>query len=182
MKLLRYGEPGMEKPGILDNEGNVRDLSLHCADISSASLANGLLDEISGLDIDSLPMVDATVRIGPCVGGVGKMICIGLNYADHAAEAGAEVPSEPILFSKAISAIVGPYDNLEIPRNSTHCDWEVELGVVIGKNVKYVDEVNALDYVAGYCTVNDVSEREFQIKRKGQWVKGKSHDTFGPLG
>ncbi|MCO5065297.1 MAG: fumarylacetoacetate hydrolase family protein [Rhizobiaceae bacterium] len=179
MKLLRYGEAGAEKPGLVDKDGGIRDLSGHIADISGTSLD---LASLSGLDPLSLPVVSGSPRIGPCVGGVGKFICIGLNYSDHAAETGATVPSEPIIFMKATSAIVGPNDDVLIPRGSTKTDWEVELGVVIGKKAKYVSEADALDYVAGYCVSHDLSERAYQIERQGQWTKGKSCDTFGPIG
>ncbi len=181
MKLLRYGPAGREKPGLLDADGAMRDLSAEVADIGGETLSDAGLARIAALDPRSLPVVDAE-RLGPCVGGVGKFICIGLNYSDHAAEAGAEPPTEPILFFKATSAICGPDDDVEIPRGSTATDWEVELGVVIGRTAKYVAEAEALDYVAGYCVINDVSERDFQLKRSGQWVKGKSADTFGPMG
>lgn len=180
MKLLRYGAVGSEKPGILDDAGKIRDLSGIVSDISGAALAD--MSWANGLDIGSLPEVDAATRIGPCVAGVGKFICIGLNYADHAAESGLDVPPEPVVFMKATSAICGPNDNILIPRGSSATDWEVELGVVIGKHAKYISEAEALDHVAGYCVVNDVSERDFQIKRAGQWVKGKSADSFGPIG
>ncbi|TCL71432.1 fumarylacetoacetate hydrolase family protein [Rhizobium sp. BK251] len=182
MKFLRYGEPGHEKPGLLDADGNIRDLSGHVQDLSGSSLDPRSLAELSRLDIAALPEVAGAPRLGPCVAGTGKFICIGLNYSDHAAETGATVPSEPIIFMKATSAIVGPNDDLLIPRGSEKTDWEVELGVVIGKRAKYVTEADALDYVAGYCTIHDVSERAFQIERSGQWTKGKSCDTFGPTG
>ncbi len=181
MKLLRYGPKGQEKPGILDADGKVRDLSDHVSDIAGEAIGDEGLAKIAALDLSSLPEVSIE-RYGPCVGNVGKFICIGLNYSDHAAESGLDVPSEPVIFAKATSAICGPNDNVEIPRGSTATDWEVELGVVIGKEAKYVDEANALDYVAGYCVINDISERDFQIQRQGQWVKGKSADTFGPIG
>lgn len=180
MKLLRYGPQGAEKPGLLDGDGNIRDLSGEIDDLSGEVLAN--LDRLSGIDVDSLPIVDGNPRLGPCVAGTGKFMCIGLNYADHAAEAGMAVPSEPVLFMKATSAICGPDDPILIPRNSVKTDWEVELGVVIGKAAKYVDEAAALDHVAGYCVINDVSEREFQAERQGQWTKGKSCDNFGQTG
>ncbi|MGP2490548.1 fumarylacetoacetate hydrolase family protein [Mesorhizobium sp. PUT5] len=182
MKLLRYGPHGAEKPGLLDADGVVRDLSGHVADIGSAALDPARLAELSQIDPKSLPAVSGTPRIGPCVAGVGKFICIGLNYADHAAESGMAVPSEPVVFMKASSAIVGPDDDVLIPRGSEKTDWEVELGIVIGKTAKYVSEADALDYVAGYCVAHDVSERAFQIERQGQWTKGKSCDTFGPIG
>ena len=182
MKFLRYGAAGQEKPGILDNQGQIRDLSEKVSDISGAVLDPAALAKLADLDVDGLPLVEGTPRLGPCVAGTGKFICIGLNYADHAAESGMAVPPEPVIFMKATSAIVGPNDDLLIPRGSEKTDWEVELGVVIGRTAKYVSEADALDYVAGYCTVHDVSERAFQIERAGQWTKGKSCDTFGPTG
>ena len=182
MKLLRYGDIGQEKPGLLDNDGNIRDLSAHISDVSGEDLRDAQLLTLSQLEHDHLPLVEGNPRIGPCVTNVGKFICIGLNYSDHAAETGAKVPPEPIVFFKATSAICGPNDDIEIPRTSTATDWEVELGVVIGKHTKYIDEADAMDHVAGYCLINDVSERDFQAKRSGQWVKGKSADTFGPIG
>jgi len=182
MKLVRYGEPGQEKPGILDADGKIRDLSGIVDDIAGAALAPQGLDKIRSLDIDALPRVEGDVRFGPCVGQVGKFICIGLNYADHAAESGMPIPSEPVVFMKATSAICGPNDTVLIPRDSVKTDWEVELGVVIGKGGKYIEEADALSHVAGYCVVNDVSEREFQIERGGTWDKGKGADTFGPIG
>ncbi|MBP2308491.1 2-hydroxyhepta-2,4-diene-1,7-dioate isomerase [Azospirillum melinis] len=182
MKLLRHGPRGAEKPGLLDAQGRIRDLSAHVDDIAGRWLLPDGLAEIAALPVDSLPLVDASTRLGPCVAGTGKFVCIGLNYSDHAAETGATVPSEPVIFMKATSTIQGPDDPVEIPRGSTKTDWEVELGVVIGKTAKYVSEAEALDHVAGYCVVNDLSEREFQIERQGQWTKGKSCDTFGPIG
>lgn len=182
MKLLRYGEAGAEKPGILDEDGQIRDLSGVIDDLNGAQLGDDALQELRRLNTGSLPLVEDGTRIGPCVGGVGKFVCVGLNYYDHAQEAGMAVPPEPIVFFKATSAICGPNDGIEIPRGSFKTDWEVELGVVIGKPAKYVSEERALDYVAGYCVVNDVSERDFQLNRGGQWVKGKSADTFGPIG
>ncbi len=182
MKLVRYGEPGQEKPGILDADGKIRDLSGIVDDIAGAALVPEGLDKLRSLDIDALPRVEGDVRYGPCVGQVGKFICIGLNYADHAAESGMPIPSEPVVFMKAISAICGPNDTVLIPRDSVKTDWEVELGVVIGKGGKYIEEADALSHVAGYCVVNDVSEREFQIERGGTWDKGKGADTFGPIG
>ena len=182
MKLLRYGEPGAEKPGLLDAEGQMRDLSAYIDDITGAALNPDTLARLRALDPTSLPRVDAATRIGPCVGSVGKLIAIGLNYADHAAEANMALPEEPIVFFKATSSICGPNDAVEIPRGSTKTDWEVELGVVIGSRAKYVSEADALSHVAGYCILNDVSERDFQLHRSGQWVKGKSHDTFAPMG
>ena len=182
MKLLRYGPKGQEKPGLLDAEGRVRSLDGVVPDIDGDAFSLAGMDRLRRADPSSLPLVEGNPRLGPCVGRVGKMICIGLNYSDHAAESGLQVPPEPVVFMKATSAICGPNDEVEIPRGSEQTDWEVELGVVIGREAKYVDEVSALDHVAGYCVVNDVSERHFQIHRHGQWVKGKSHDTFGPLG
>lgn len=182
MKLLRYGEPGQEKPGLLDAEGTIRDLSDHIPDIGGKALDPATLAQLSKLDPNSLPSVSGSPRLGPCVSNVGKFICIGLNYADHAAEAGLALPTEPVVFMKASSAIVGPNDNVLIPRGSEKTDWEVELGIVIGKQAKYVSEAEALDYVAGYCVAHDVSERAFQNERQGQWTKGKSCDTFGPIG
>ena len=182
MKFLRYGETGQEKPGLLDADGNIRDLSAHVSDLSGAVLSPEALAKLGSLDVNALPKVEGNPRLGPCVAGTGKFICIGLNYSDHAAETGATVPPEPIIFMKATSAIVGPNDDLLIPRGSEKTDWEVELGIVIGKTAKYVSEEDALDYVAGYCTLHDVSERAFQIERAGQWTKGKSCDTFGPTG
>ena len=182
MKLLRHGEFGKEKPGIIDQDGKIRDLSKHISDINGDTICSDGLKKISAIDLSSLPIIPDNTRLGACVGSVGKFLCIGLNYSDHAAESGLPVPSEPILFSKATSAIVGPNDKVEIPRNSSETDWEVELGIIIGKKAKYIDEENAQDYIAGYCVINDVSERAFQIKREGQWTKGKSCDTFGPTG
>jgi len=182
MKLLRYGPPGEERPGLLDAEGNLRDLSGHIGDIGGDTLLPEGLAGIAALDPESLPAVTGSPRLGPCVTGVGKFLCIGLNYSDHAAESGLPVPDEPVLFAKATSAICGPDDDIVMPRGSTKTDWEVELGVVIGKPAKYVSEADALDHVAGFCVVNDVSEREFQIEGTGQWTKGKSCDTFGPIG
>ncbi len=182
MKLLRHGEFGNEKPGIIDHEGKIRDLSSHIPDINGDSINSESLKKIGAINLSTLPIVSNDTRLGACVGNVGKFLCIGLNYSDHAAESGLPVPSEPILFSKATSAIVGPNDNVEIPRNSSETDWEVELGIIIGKKAKYINEDEAEEYIAGYCVVNDVSERAFQIKREGQWTKGKSCDTFGPTG
>jgi len=182
MKLLRFGDIGKEKPGILDKNGIIRDLSGHIVDINGDTINDESLNKISSIDLSTLPIVPDGTRLGACVGNIGKFLCIGLNYSDHAAESGLPVPSEPILFSKATSAVVGPNDNIEIPRNSAETDWEVELGIVIGKKAKYLNEGEAEEYIAGYCVVNDVSEREFQIKREGQWTKGKSCDTFGPTG
>ncbi|MGN6808093.1 MAG: ureidoglycolate lyase [Trinickia sp.] len=182
MKLLRYGPKGQEKPGLVDAEGNIRDLSTHVDDIAGDALSDASLARLRAIDPATLPLVRGKPRIGACVGRVGKMVCIGLNYADHAAESNMPIPSEPVVFNKWTSAIVGPNDDIEIPRGSKKTDWEVELGVVIGRPCKYVDEANALDYVAGFCVINDVSEREWQIERGGQWDKGKGFDTFGPLG
>lgn len=182
MKLLRYGQPGKERPALLDKDGGIRDLSEFIDDVSGQALSTESIATLKALDPASLPLVDGTPRIGPCVAQVGKFICIGLNYADHAAETGADIPKEPIIFNKWTSAIVGPNDNVEIPRNSKKTDWEVELGVVIGKGGRYIDEANAMDHVVGYCVINDVSEREFQIERGGTWDKGKGCDTFGPMG
>ncbi|WP_343619843.1 ureidoglycolate lyase [Ralstonia sp.] len=182
MKLLRFGPHGQEKPGLLDATGTLRDLSGIVDDIAGNVLSDASLAKLRDVDPAALPAVSGQPRIGPCVGRVGKFICIGLNYADHAAESGLPVPAEPVVFNKWTSAICGPNDDIEIPRSSVKTDWEVELGVVIGKAAKYIDEANALDYVAGYCIVNDVSEREWQIERGGQWDKGKGFDTFGPLG
>jgi 2-keto-4-pentenoate hydratase/2-oxohepta-3-ene-1,7-dioic acid hydratase in catechol pathway len=182
MKLLRYGEPGKEKPGILDARGGIRDLSAHVPDIAGEALLPESLDRLRRVDVNALPAVSGTPRIGPCVAGVGKFLCVGLNYSDHAAESGMKVPAEPIIFMKATSSIVGPNDELEIPKGSAKTDWEVELGVVIGRTARYVDEAEAMAHVAGFCVVHDVSERAFQLEGTGQWVKGKSADTFGPIG
>lgn len=182
MKLLRYGQPGAEKPALLDADGNVRDLSGHVDDIAGSALTNEGIAALAALDPKSLPLVENPGRLGPCVSRVGKFICVGLNYADHAAETGAKIPEEPILFMKATSAITGPNDNVIIPRKSKKTDWEVELGVVIGDEARYVSEEDAMNHVAGYCLINDVSEREFQAERGGQWTKGKSADSFGPIG
>lgn len=181
MKLMRVGQPGQEKPAILDAEGKIRDLSAHVKDIGGEAISPEGLKKIAALDLSTLPVLTED-RIGACVAGTGKFICIGLNFSDHAAETGAAVPSEPVIFMKATSAIVGPNDDVVIPRGSEKTDWEVELGVVIGKTAKYVSEADALDYVAGYCVSHDVSERAFQTERQGQWTKGKSCDTFGPIG
>ena len=182
MKLLRFGNSGEEKPGIIDSNGKIRDLSNVIDDINGHTISQESLGKLKKLDILSLPEVTGNPRIGPCVNDVGKFLCIGLNYSDHAAETGLEPPEEPILFAKATSAIIGPNDDVEIPRNSSATDWEVELGIIIGKKAKYISEDEAKNYIAGYCVVNDVSERDFQIKRSGQWTKGKSCDTFGPIG
>ena len=182
MKLLRYGRSGTEKPGLLDRDGRVRDLSGHLSDIDGAALAPESLVRLAAIDPATLPLVPEGARLGPCVARPGKFLCIGLNYADHARETGKEPPSEPVLFIKAVSAFSGPNDPVEIPQGSQKTDWEVELGVVVGLRAKYVSEADALSHVAGYCVVNDVSERAFQSERGGQWTKGKSHDTFGPTG
>jgi len=182
MKLLRYGPPGQEKPGIMTAHGEIRDLSGIITDIAREALLPESIETLRKTDVSLLPIVPQQPRIGPCVGSVGKFVCIGLNYSDHAKEAGMALPSEPVIFMKATSAICGPDDNVVIPRGSTKMDWEVELGVVIGKPGKYVEEAHALSHVAGYCVINDVSERAFQIDGTGQWVKGKSADTFGPIG
>ncbi len=182
MKLLRYGPSSAEKPGILDEHGNIRDLSDAVSDISGETLTPEGLTKLAAIDPASLPVVQGSPRIGACVGAVGKMISIGLNYADHAAETGSDVPPEPVIFFKATSSICGPNDNVRIPRGSKKTDWEVELGVVIGKEARYVDQANAMEHIAGYCVINDISERAFQLEMSGQWVKGKSADTFGPTG
>ena len=182
MKLVRHGPAGAERPGLVDAQGRIRDLSAHVDDIAGKTLSDEGLARIAALDPASLPLVEEGTRIGPCVGQVGKFVCIGLNYSDHAAESGLDVPPEPIVFMKATSAICGPDDGIELPRGSVATDWEVELAVVIGRHAKYVSEADALSHVAGYCVANDVSERDFQTKRAGQWTKGKSADTFGPLG
>lgn len=182
MKLCRFGEPGAEKPGMIDHNGDLRDLSDEIGDIAHEALSDLSLDILSKVDAMQLPKIEHPVRFGPCIGGVGKFLCIGLNYSDHAAETGAAIPEHPILFHKATSAIIGPNDDVVMPRGSTQTDWEVELGVVIGTACKYVTEANALDHVAGYCVINDVSERHFQTQLTGQWTKGKSCDTFGPIG
>jgi 2-keto-4-pentenoate hydratase/2-oxohepta-3-ene-1,7-dioic acid hydratase in catechol pathway len=182
MKLIRYGLSGQENPGIIDSNGDIRDLRGEITDISGETLLPSSLDRLRKVDIGSLPRVTGNPRIGACVGRVGKFICIGLNYSDHAAEAGMKVPAEPVIFMKATSAVCGPNDDVVIPRGSQKTDWEVELGVVIGAPAKYVSPENALSHVAGYCVINDVSERAFQLEGTGQWTKGKSADTFGPIG
>lgn len=182
MKLLRYGPVGAEKPGMLDANGQIRDLSAHIPDIAHGVLTNEGMAQLANLNVNTLEVVSGSPRIGACVGHVGKFICIGLNYADHAAESGMEPPKEPVMFFKATSAVCGPNDDVIIPRGSEKTDWEVELGVVIGEEARYVSEEDALNHVAGYCVVNDLSERAFQLERGGQWVKGKSADTFGPIG
>ncbi len=182
MKLLRYGPRGHEKPGLLDSDGNIRDLSAVVDDIAGAALAPETLAKLALLDAAKLPVVREGVRIGACVGRVGKFVCIGLNFSDHAAESNLPIPSEPVVFGKWTSAIVGPNDDIEIPRGAQKTDWEVELGVVIGRHGRYIPEYEALSHVAGYCVIHDVSEREFQLERGGTWDKGKGCDTFGPLG
>lgn len=182
MKLLRFGEKGQERPGLLDDNGELRDLSAVVTDIAGQALSPDSLNLLRDIDPASLPRVPGTPRLGACVGQVGKFICIGLNYADHAAETGAPIPAEPVVFGKWTSAIVGPNDDIEIPRHSRKTDWEVELGVVIGKGGRYISEDDALEHVAGYCVINDVSERAFQLELGGTWDKGKGCDTFGPLG
>jgi 2-keto-4-pentenoate hydratase/2-oxohepta-3-ene-1,7-dioic acid hydratase in catechol pathway len=182
MKLVRHGAAGQECPGLIDAEGRLRDLTGIVPDIASAALLPESLERLKAIDPATLPLVEGHPRIGACVGSVGKLVCVGLNYSDHAAESGLPVPSEPVLFMKPTSSIVGPNDDVEIPRGSKKTDWEVELGIVIGKPAKYVSEEDALSHVAGYCVINDVSEREFQIERGGQWDKGKGCDTFGPMG
>jgi 2,4-diketo-3-deoxy-L-fuconate hydrolase len=182
MKLVRFGAPGAERPGLLDDAGNLRDLSGHVEDIAGEALSPDGLLRLAALKPQDLPIVPPDVRLGPCVGGVGKFICVGLNYVDHALETGAELPAEPILFLKATSAISGPNDPILKPRDSTKLDWEVELGIIIGKTARYVEEADALDHIAGYCLINDVSERAFQLERHGTWDKGKGCDSFGPIG
>src|SRR5688572_26639143 len=182
MKLLRFGRPGQERPGLLDDTGTIRDLSSHVPDLAGDALLPESLARLRGVDPASLPRVDGNPRLGACVSGVGKFICVGLNYSDHAAESGMTVPAEPIIFMKATSSLSGPNDDIVIPRGSEKTDWEVELGVVIGRRAKYVTEQDAMAHVAGYCVVNDLSERAFQLEGTGQWVKGKSADTFGPIG
>ena len=182
MKFFRHGPAGSEKPGVLDGQGGMRDLSGLIGDIDGAALERGHDLGLGAIDLESLPLVQAGTRIGPCVSGVSKFVCIGLNYSDHARETGAEVPPEPVVFLKANSAICGPDDDIEKPRGSTKLDWEVELGLVIGRRAKYVSEAEAMDHLFGYCLINDVSEREFQLDRSGTWDKGKGCDTFGPIG
>ena len=182
MKLLRYGPKGAEKPGLLDANNQIRDLSSIIPDLTGDTVDPGTMARLSALDTDTLPPVEGTPRIGPCIGNVGKFVCIGLNYSDHAKETGSPIPSEPIVFMKATSSINGPDDDIELIRNSVKTDWEVELGFVIGRETKYVTEAQALDHVAGYCIVTDVSEREWQLERQGNWSKGKSGDTYGPIG
>ena len=182
MKLLRYGVGGQEKPGLLDAAGTIRDLSNVLPDLAGEALLPESLARLRQLKSESLPSVNGSTRLGPCVTGIGKFICVGLNYSDHAAESGMAVPAEPIIFMKATSCVMGPNDDIVIPRGSRKTDWEVELGVIIGRRAKYVEEKDALSHVAGYCVINDISERAFQLEGTGQWVKGKSADTFGPIG
>ncbi len=182
MKLLRFGESGSEKPGAMDSAGQIRDISAHVSDIGYQQLDDSSLEQLRQIDLAACPVVDATVRLAEPVSNVRKVVCIGLNYSDHAAESGMPIPDEPILFMKADTSLCGPNDDVQKPLGSTKLDWEVELGIVIGKEARYVSEENALDYVAGYCVVNDVSERAFQLDGTGQWVKGKSHDAFCPFG
>ncbi len=182
MKLIRYGESKQEKPGIVDSDGRIRDLSGVISDVDGSTITESGLARLRGLDISTLPVVEGNPRIGPCVGNIGKFVCIGLNYSDHAAESGLPEPSEPVVFNKWTSAIVGPNDDVAIPRGSKKTDWEVELGVVIGKEARYISKEDALSHVAGYCVINDVSEREYQTERGGTWDKGKGCDTFGPIG
>lgn len=182
MKLVRFGSPGLEMPGVVGRDGRIRDLSRHLPELSPLALGRNSLDRLRKIPIDELPVVGADVRLGPCVADVGKVVCIGLNYSDHAAESGMAVPPEPVVFLKASTAVSGPYDDVVLPPGSEKSDWEVELGVVIGTRASYVSERDAMAYVAGYCIVNDVSERAFQFDRGGQWVKGKSCNTFGPIG
>ena len=182
MKLVRYGEAGAECPGLLDRHGRIRDLSRRVRDIAGSALSPTGLAAIAAIDPESLPLVEGSPRLGPCVGGIGKFLCIGLNYADHAAETGATVPPEPVLFMKPTSAISGPHDDIRLPRGSKKTDWEVELGIVIGRRAKYVSEAEAEDHIAGWCVIHDVSEREYQMERHGTWDKGKGCDTFGPVG
>ena len=182
MKLLRFGPAGNERPGMIDADGKIRDLSAQLPDITGTGLAPDNLAKLAGIDPNSLPLIYGAPRIGPCVGQIPKFICVGLNYSDHAEETGQPIPTEPIIFHKATSCIIGANDEVMLPRDSVKLDWEVELGVVVGTKARYVEEGDALDHVAGYCVVNDVSEREFQIERLGQWTKGKGCDTFGPVG
>jgi 2-keto-4-pentenoate hydratase/2-oxohepta-3-ene-1,7-dioic acid hydratase in catechol pathway len=182
MKLLRYGSVGNEKPGLLDQDGSIRDLSSVINDIDGETLSPRSIEQLSGIEPESLPTVAGEPRLGTCVGNISKLVCIGLNYSDHAKESGMAIPTEPIVFMKAISAISGPNDNIELIRESEKTDWEVELGIVIGSHTKYVTEDDALDHVAGYCVVNDISERHWQLERQGNWTKGKSGDTYGPIG
>jgi len=180
MKFVRYGDKGKERPGVLDPLNRIRDISHLVTDIAGGTLRQ--LSRFNAMDLDSLPLVEGAPRIGQCVGGIGKIICVGLNYADHAKESGMPIPTEPVLFMKAVSSLTGPYDEVILPPNSEKSDWEVELGVVIGSEIRYVDESAASDAIAGYCVVNDLSERAYQLERSGQWSKGKSCDTFAPIG
>ena len=182
MKLLRVGNKGNEKPGVLDKDGKIRDISSHVKDLNPDHLNFETISKLQSADLSSLPELSASDRIGSCITKPGKFVAIGLNYSDHAAETGADVPSEPIVFMKATSSINGPNDDIEIVSGSKKLDWEVELGIVIGKETKHISESQAQDYILGYCLVNDISEREWQIEKMGQWVKGKSHDTYGPIG
>lgn len=182
MKLLRYGQAGAERPGLLDAQGRIRDLSAHVSDVDGATLAPATLQRLRAIDVDTLPLVEGDPRLGACVAGVGKLVCSGLNYADHAAESNMEVPSEPLLFMKATSAICGAYDDILRPPGAQKLDWEVELAIVIGSRAQRVSQSDALRHVAGYCVINDVSERSYQLERGGQWMKGKSCDSFAPLG
>ncbi|MGB0223524.1 MULTISPECIES: fumarylacetoacetate hydrolase family protein [unclassified Marinobacterium] len=182
MKLLRVGAIGQERPAILDKDQQIRDLSSVVPDINGDLLSNQALERLRAVDLDSLPIIDSSERVGPCIGEVGKIVCIGLNYSDHAAEAGMELPSEPVLFMKATSAISGPNDPIQIPRGADKTDWEVELAIVIGKKTKYISEDQSMDHIAGFCLANDLSERAFQLERLGSWDKGKSHDSFAPIG
>ena len=182
MKLLRVGTKGNEKVAVLDKEGKIRDISSHVSDLNPESVNFETISKLQGIDLSSLPELSASERIGSCIAKPGKFVAIGLNYSDHAAETGAEVPSEPIMFMKATSSINGPNDDIEIISGSKKLDWEVELGIVIGKDAKHISESQSQNHILGYCLVNDVSEREWQIEKMGQWVKGKSHDTYGPIG
>lgn len=182
MKLLRFGPVGSEKPGILDANGAIRDLSGIVDDVNGATFEAGLVDKLSGIDPDSLPVVEGQPRLGACVGAVGKIVAIGLNYVEHAREGGRDIPTEPLLFMKSTSSLCGPNDPIVLPKGSEHTDWEVELAIIIGKTARYVDEADAADHIAGYALFNDLSEREHQLRRGGQWTKGKGHDSFGPLG
>lgn len=182
MKLLRFGQPGSEKPGAMDSSGQIRDISAHVADIGYEQLDNSSLNQLRAIDLESCPVVNASIRLAEPVSNIRKVVCVGLNYSDHAAESGMAIPAEPVLFMKADTSLCGPNDDVQMPVGSTKLDWEVELGIVIGKTARYVSEENALDHVAGFCVVNDVSERAFQLDGTGQWVKGKSHDTFCPFG
>ena len=182
MKLLRVGAEGQERPAILDGDQQVRDLSSVIPDINGDQLSDQSFETLRQVELSSLPLIDSTERIGPCIGNVGKVVCIGLNYSDHAAEAGMDLPTEPVLFMKATSAISGPNDPIQIPRGAKKTDWEVELAIVIGKRTKYISEDQSMDHIAGFCLANDLSERAFQLERLGSWDKGKSHDSFAPIG